>query len=105
MYGLAWECYKALQTRLLENSGYYFFGNRPTVIDAALYANLYSHYRPVLANKRLFQILRDEFPKLIEYTLKVHADFMDRPLHVDDPGAGDDAAVERLPSFWMKPDR
>ena len=30
MYGLARECYKTLQTRLLENSGSYFFGNRPT---------------------------------------------------------------------------
>lgn len=69
VYGRAAEAYSALSKRLAERQT--FFAERPTILDAALYAHLIYHLRAPLLESRLRTEI-ERFPNLVRFAEAMH---------------------------------
>ncbi|KAI8620507.1 hypothetical protein BC830DRAFT_1059198 [Chytriomyces sp. MP71] len=65
VYLNAKDIFKALNDKLGEQQ--FFFGDKPTTLDAVAYAHLSMHALPILTNPNLHAILTFNFPKLTAY--------------------------------------
>ncbi|TPX55054.1 hypothetical protein PhCBS80983_g05647 [Powellomyces hirtus] len=78
IYVLVREWYKALANKLGEQP--YFFGSRPSSLDAVVFGHLALHCIPSLAEPTLFSILTFEFPTLYAYCERMREDLFGAPL-------------------------
>ncbi|KAI8926255.1 hypothetical protein BC831DRAFT_511793 [Entophlyctis helioformis] len=69
VYLNAREAYRALADKLGDKP--YFFGDRPSSLDAIAYGHLAVHVFPSLAVPKLFSLLTFEFPTLIAYCARL----------------------------------
>ncbi|KAJ3040766.1 Metaxin-3 [Rhizophlyctis rosea] len=77
VYSMARECYRALAAKLGQND--YFFGNKPSTLDAVAFGHLAFHAYPSLAEPKLFSLLTFEFPSLIAYVNRMRTLVLSKP--------------------------
>ncbi|KAJ3176315.1 metaxin 1 [Geranomyces variabilis] len=78
IYVLAREWYAALANKL--GNQQYFFGDRPSSLDAVVFGHLALHCIPSLAEPTLFSILTFEFPTLHAYCDRLRTELFTAPL-------------------------
>jgi len=69
VYLNAHDAYAALSTKLGDKL--YFFGDKPSTLDAIAYGHLALHCYPNLQNPKLFTMISFEFPNLIQYCQRI----------------------------------
>lgn len=72
------ECYNALAHKLGDQR--YFFGDKPSSLDAIAFGHLALHSIPSLAEPTLFTILTFEFPTLLAYCERMRSTLFTSPL-------------------------
>ncbi|KAF9931421.1 metaxin 1 [Linnemannia zychae] len=65
IYDLARDCYRVLDRKLGEND--FFFGVKPTSLDAKVFGYLALQLYPEIPNPRFQMILNSQFPRLVAY--------------------------------------
>ncbi|KAI8814573.1 hypothetical protein BJ742DRAFT_786017 [Cladochytrium replicatum] len=102
VYVKARDVYRVVSTKLGEKE--FFFGPRPTTIDAILFGHLAIHSYPSFAHPTLFALLTFEFPTLLSYVSRIRAAYFTTeprmatgPLHA---GRRADLLVKDL---WERP--
>eukprot|EP00842_Homolaphlyctis_polyrhiza_P006129 jgi/Hompol1/6517/HPOL_005005-RA len=78
VYIRARDAYQALATKLGDKS--YFFGDKPSTLDAIAYGHLALHAYPSLAVPKLFTLLSFNHPNLIAYVARLKPIIFDAPL-------------------------
>jgi len=79
VYLNAHDAYAALSTKLGNKS--YFFGNKPSSLDAIAYGHLALHCYPNLQNPKLFTMISFEFPNLIQYCQRITNLFKEKKIN------------------------
>ncbi|KAJ3292399.1 Metaxin-3 [Borealophlyctis nickersoniae] len=77
VYAMARQCYAALAAKL--GTKEYFFGSRPSTLDAVVFGHLALHCYPSLADYRLFSMLNFEFPTLVAYYNRLRLTLFSEP--------------------------
>ncbi|KAG0331687.1 metaxin 1 [Podila horticola] len=67
------DCYKVLDRKLGEND--FFFGVRPTTLDAKVFGYLALQLYPEIPNPRFQMILTSQFPRLVAYCNRCRDEF------------------------------
>ncbi|KAF9427574.1 hypothetical protein BGZ94_004633 [Podila epigama] len=73
IYDLARDCYRVLDRKLGENE--FFFGVRPTSLDAKVFGFLALQLFPEIPNPRFQMILTSQFPRLVAYCNRCREEF------------------------------
>ncbi|KAG0346842.1 metaxin 1 [Podila humilis] len=82
IYDLARDCYRVLDRKLGEND--FFFGVRPTSLDAKVFGYLALQLFPEIPNPRFQMILTSQFPRLVAYCNRCKDEFFaNLPEHSD----------------------
>ncbi|KAF8948057.1 hypothetical protein BGZ52_007216, partial [Haplosporangium bisporale] len=67
------DCYRVLDRKLGEND--FFFGVRPTALDAKVFGYLALQFYPEIPNPRFQMILSSQFPRLVAYCNRCRDEF------------------------------
>ncbi|KAI1307897.1 metaxin 1 [Mortierella claussenii] len=73
IYDLARDCYRVLDRKLGEND--FFFGVKPTSLDAKVFGYLALQLYPEIPNPRFQMILNSQFPRLVAYCDRCREEF------------------------------
>ncbi|KAF9355271.1 metaxin 1 [Mortierella sp. AD094] len=73
IYDLARDCYRVLDRKLGDND--FFFGLKPTSLDAKVFAYLAVQLYPEIPNPRFQAILNTQFPRLVAYCDRCREEF------------------------------
>jgi len=79
VYLNAHDAYASLSTKL--GKKLYFFGDKPSTLDAIAYGHLALHCYPNLHNPKLFTMISFEFPNLIQYCQRITALFNEKKIN------------------------
>lgn len=79
VYLNAHDAYYSLSTKLGDKL--YFFGDKPSTLDAIAYGHLAIHCYPNLKNPKLFTMISFEFPNLIQYCQRITALFNEKKIN------------------------
>jgi len=80
VYLNAHDAYYSLSTKL--GNKLYFFGDKPSTLDAIAYGHLAIHCYPNLQNPKLFTMISFEFPNLIQYCQRITALFNEKKINI-----------------------
>ncbi|KAF9179097.1 hypothetical protein BGZ51_007246 [Haplosporangium sp. Z 767] len=73
IYDLARDCYRVLDRKLGDND--FFFGVKPTSLDAKVFGYLALQLYPEIPNPRFQMILNSQFPRLVAYCDRCREEF------------------------------
>jgi glutathione S-transferase len=79
VYLNAHDAYASLSTKLGNKK--YFFGDKPSTLDAIAYGHLALHCYPNLQNPKLFTMISFEFPNLIQFCQRITTFFKDQKIN------------------------
>jgi len=79
VYLNAHDAYASLATKL--GNKLYFFGDKPSTLDAIAYGHLALHCYPNLQNPKLFTMISFEFPSLIQYCQRITSLFQEKKIN------------------------
>jgi len=79
VYLNAHDAYYSLSTKL--GNKLYFFGDKPSTLDAIAYGHLAIHCYPNLQNPKLFTMISFEFPNLIQYCQRITTLFNEKKIN------------------------
>ncbi|GJJ78715.1 metaxin [Entomortierella parvispora] len=73
VYALARDCYRVLDRKLGDND--FFFGVRPTTLDAKVFGHLALQLYPELPDPHFQKMLQEDFPRLVAYCDRCREEF------------------------------
>ncbi|KAG0323761.1 metaxin 1 [Dissophora globulifera] len=73
VYDMARDCYRVLERKLGQND--FFFGAKPTSVDAKVFGYLALQLYPEIPNPRFQMILSSQFPRLVAYCDRCRDEF------------------------------
>ncbi|OUM61990.1 hypothetical protein PIROE2DRAFT_20877 [Piromyces sp. E2] len=79
VYLNAHDAYASLSTKLGNKK--YFFGDKPSTLDAIAYGHLALHCYPNLQNPKLFTMISFEFPNLIQFCQRITTFFKEQKIN------------------------